>query len=161
MQARPVLLYAVFTPHRESHPPMKWQTIAAYAAIGILWGTAWIPQGELLRSLPPLRAGAYRFALAAIFTGFAALAARVRSRNAARPKAPSLLPVSLILGATAVAMPYALTAWSAGQISPGAIVVLFALTPLAAVLLSRESMSAAIPVLVIGAGGVVFLVAQI
>lgn len=140
--------------------PMKWRTAAAFLAIGFLWGSAWIPEANVLRSMPPLRAGAIRFAIAAVFAGIVAVAASLRRRGAAPTKAAALFPVSLVLGATAIALPYALTAWAAGQVSPGAVAVLFALMPLASVLLSRDAMSTAIPVLVSGAGGVAFLVAQ-
>jgi len=140
--------------------PVKWRTAAAFVAISILWGSAWIVEQDLLRSMPPLRAGAFRFALAAIFAGIVAVAVHMRSHSASRTKSAAVFPVSLLLGATAIAFPYALTGWAAGRVSPGAVAVLFALMPLASVLLSREIASTAIPVLVIGTGGVAFLVAQ-
>lgn len=138
---------------------MKWRAAWVFAVVGTLWGSAWIPASIVLRALPALRAGAVRFALAAIFAASLALIVRLRNR-AAIPRTPALLRHSIVLGLTALALPYALTAFAAGQVSPGTVAVLFAFMPLAALLLSREAMSAAIPALVIGVGGVAFLVAQ-
>ena len=139
---------------------MKSRTAWAFAAVGVLWGSAWIPASVVLREMPGLRAGAVRFAIAAIFVASLALIAWLRNRVAAQRKPALPLRNSLVLGLTALALPYALTAYAAGQVSSGAVAVLFALMPLAALLLSREAMSAAIPALVIGFGGVAFLVAQ-
>jgi drug/metabolite transporter (DMT)-like permease len=138
---------------------MKWRAALAFVLVGLLWGSAWIPNSVVLRDMPGIRAGSLRFAIAAVFAAIPALVSRLRVRGASR-RAAAIFADSLILGATAVAMPYALTVWAAGRVSPGGVAVLFALMPLAAVLLSRERMSAAIPALVIGVGGVTFLVAQ-
>lgn len=139
--------------------PMKWRAAWVFAVVGTLWGSAWIPASVALHAVPTLRAGAVRFALAAIFAASLALIVRLRNR-AELPRTPALLRDSIVLGLTALALPYALTAFAAGQVSSGAVVVLLAFMPLAALLLSREAMSAAIPALVIGIGGVAFLVAQ-
>ncbi len=139
---------------------MKSRTAWAFAAVGVLWGSAWIPTSVVLRQLPGLRAGAVRFAIAAIFAASLALIAWIRSRIAAQRKPALPLKASLVLGLTAVALPYALTVYAVGQVSSGAVAVLFALMPLAALLLSREVMSTAIRALVIGLGGVALLVAQ-
>ena len=140
--------------------PMKPRTTWAFAAVCILWGSAWIPTSVVLREMPVIRAGAMRFAIAAIFVASLALIAWLRNRVAVQRKPALPLRNSLVLGLTALALPYALTAYAAGQVSSGAVAVLFALMPLAALLLSREAMSAAIPALVIGLGGVALLVAQ-
>jgi drug/metabolite transporter (DMT)-like permease len=140
--------------------PMKSRTASAFAAVGILWGSAWIPTSIVVREMPGLRIGALRFAIAAAFAVFLGLLARLRNRNAAQRKLALPLRDSIVLGLTALALPYTLTAYAAGNASSGTVAVLFAFMPLAALLLSREVMSAAIPALVIGLGGVAFLVAQ-
>jgi drug/metabolite transporter (DMT)-like permease len=136
---------------------MKPRAELAFVVVGILWGSAWIPVSTVLREMPGLRVGALRFAIAAAFAAVVAAVMRLR-KNTRKPFAP--LGASLLLGATAVGLPYALTVWSAGRASSGVVAVLFAFMPLAAVWMSREGASAAIPALVIGAGGVAFLVAQ-
>jgi len=59
-----------------------------------------------------------------------------------------------------VGLPYVLTAWAAGTVSPGAFAVLFAFMPLAALLTNMNIASEAIPPIVIGVCGVAVLVAQ-
>jgi len=140
--------------------PMRRRAISAFVLVGLLWGSAWIPTSVVLREMPGLRAGAVRFAIAAILAASLALVAWLRNRIANQRKPALPLKDSLVLGLTAIALPYTLTACAAGQVSSGAVAVLFALMPLAALLLSSEAMSAAIPALVIGLGGVALLVAQ-
>ncbi len=139
---------------------MKSRRAWAFVAVGILWGSAWIPTSVVLREMSVLRAGAVRFAVAAILAASLAVFSWLRSRTSAQPKPALPLRSSFVLGLTALALPYALTAYAAGQVSSGAVAALFAFMPLAALLLSREAMSAAIPALVIGLGGVAFLVAH-
>jgi probable blue pigment (indigoidine) exporter len=138
---------------------MKSRAALAFVAVGILWGSAWIPNSVLLRNMPSMRAGALRFAIAAASVGLVALVLRLR-RGAALAISRSTFRVALVLGATGLALPYALTAWAAGQVSSGTVAVLFAFMPLASLLLSGEIASGSIPGLVIGIGGVVFLVAN-
>lgn len=138
---------------------MKPRAALLFVAVGILWGSAWIPNSALLREIPSVRVGALRFAVAAVFGGLLALIGRIRKRQAlVSPR--SIFKASLILGTAALALPYALTAWAAGQVSSGTVAVLYAFMPVLALLLSREVASGAIPVLVIGIGGVAFLVAN-
>jgi drug/metabolite transporter (DMT)-like permease len=140
--------------------PVNWRTASAFAALGLLWGSAWIPTSLVLPQMPGLRAGALRFAIAALFAALLALTTRLRPSKQAKPKAfPPLVP-SLVLGVTMVVLPYALTVWAAGQVSPGVVATLFAFMPIATLLLSRDGPSAVIPALVIGLGGVAFLTAQ-
>ena len=136
---------------------MKARSVFAFIAVGILWGSAWIPNSALLREIPSIRAGALRFAIAAAAVGLLVLVLRLRAGEIVTISR-STFKVALILGATGLALPYALTAWAAGQVSSGTVAVLIAFLPLAALLLSAEIASAAIPALVVGIGGVAFLV---
>ncbi|MGA7315990.1 MAG: DMT family transporter [Silvibacterium sp.] len=128
---------------------MNWRTASTFVMVGLLWGSAWIPSSFVLPQVPGLQAGALRFAIAAIFT-----------RLLAPSRKETALVPSLVLGVTMVALPYALTVWATGQVSPGVVATLFASMPLAALLMSPEAASRAIPTLVIGIGGVATLVAQ-
>jgi len=101
--------------------------------------------------------GALRFAIAAASVGLFVLVLWLRT-GAVCAISRSTFKVALILGATSLALPYALTAWAVGEVSSGTVAVLFAFMPLAALLLSAEVASAAIPALVVGIGGVAFLV---
>ena len=140
----------------QMRPRIAW----AFVAVGILWGSAWIPASVVLRAMPGLRAGAVRFAVAAIFATALALLTRLRRQGISSAARTHLLRHSVVLGLTAIALPYALTFYAAGQVSSGTVAVVFAFMPLATLLLSREAASAAIPALVIGVGGVAFLVAR-
>ncbi len=130
-----------------------------FVAVGFIWGCAWIATSVVIPQIPGLHAGALRFGIGAIFGALLALATRVRSSGQSRKKSAALVP-SLVLGVTMVGLPYALTVWAAGQVSPGVVATLFAFMPLAAVLLSKDGPSKAIPTVVIGVGGVALLVAQ-
>jgi drug/metabolite transporter (DMT)-like permease len=131
---------------------MKWRTWAAFAAVGILWGSGWIVTPTL--PLPELLAGAVRFAIAAALLGLAILILRIR------PPRPFPLAPSVLLGITMAGLPYALAVWAKDSVSAGLVAVLYAAMPLAALFLSRNIFSSSVPALVIGMGGVTFLVAQ-
>jgi drug/metabolite transporter (DMT)-like permease len=134
---------------------MNWRTSAAFALIGILWGSAWILAPLLPMS--PLLAGAARLAIAAVMLTLVAFIARIRLRPPARtfPLVPSLL-----LGITMVGLPYALATWARDSVSAGVVAVLYALMPLAALFFSGDRVNARIPALAIGTGGIAFLVAE-
>jgi len=139
---------------------MNWAAKAVFAVVAVLWGSAWIPSSLVLGPVPRLRAGALRFAIGAGFCTLLALAERLRAREPSARKPAAIVGDSLILGLAAVGLPYALTVWAVGKVSPGAVAALFALMPLAAFLMSESRTAAVIPALVIGTCGVVILVAQ-
>ena len=139
---------------------MNWRTASAFVAVGILWGSAWIPRSFVLPGGPGFRDGALRFAIAAAFVALLALVTSLGAGKQSRPRLTSTLVPSFLLGVTAVAAPYALTVFAAGQVSSGVVAILFAVMPLAALLMSGESESRAIPTIVIGIGGVAILGAQ-
>jgi drug/metabolite transporter (DMT)-like permease len=139
---------------------MNWRTSAAFVAISLLWGSAWILTSFPIPQPPTLLAGAIRFAVAALFTGLLALIARLRKTSPQRKKLSPTVAPSLILGVTMVGLPFALTVWAAGDVSSAVVAILFALMPLFALFMSSEDASASIPALVLGAGGVAFLVSR-
>jgi drug/metabolite transporter (DMT)-like permease len=140
--------------------PMNWRTASAFVAVGVIWGSAWIATSLVLPQVPGLYAGAMRFAVAAAFATLLALMAHLRSSRQSRKRLAPVLVPSLVLGVTMVSLPYALTVWAAGTVSPGVVATLFAFMPLAALLLSKDGASKAIPIVVTGVGGVALLVAQ-
>jgi drug/metabolite transporter (DMT)-like permease len=122
-----------------------------------LWGSAWIPYSVLLHHVPGLFASALRFLIAAVFTTLVALAAGRRESRASGDNSRGILIPSVVLGITELALPYALAVWAVDRASDGLSLTLYALIPLVALLLNRGSESAAIPKLVVGAGGAAIL----
>jgi probable blue pigment (indigoidine) exporter len=136
---------------------MNWRTSAAFVAIGLLWGSAWTLTSFPIPQPPTLLAGAIRFAVAALFTG---LVACLRKPPTQKKELSATVAPSLILGVTMIGLPFALSVWAAGNVSSAVVAILFALMPLFALFMSSEDASAAIPALVVGAGGVAFLVSR-
>ncbi|HEX3473280.1 MAG TPA: DMT family transporter [Silvibacterium sp.] len=139
---------------------MNWRTASAFGVVGLLWGSAWIPSSIVLPRVPGFRAGALRFAIAAAFVTLLALAKSLRADKQSRGRLASTLGPSFVLGVTAVAGPYTLMMFAAGEVSSGVVATLLAVMPLATLFTGGEGSSRAIPALVIGIGGVAMLVAQ-
>jgi drug/metabolite transporter (DMT)-like permease len=135
---------------------MNWRTAAGFLIVGALWGSEWMLH-PLLPG-PPMLAGAARFAISAALLLLAAVAARVR-----KPK-PQAFPMaaSVLLGITFIGLPYALAVWAKDSVSTGMIAVLYAAMPLVTLLFNRKVNDAGslIAPMVIGMGGIAFLVAQ-
>ena len=138
---------------------MNRRATLAFALIGFLWGSAWIPTTEVLKQTPQLRAGALRFAIASVFTALLALIARLRHRTTSTRFSAALFRDALVLSLTVLAVPYAIIIRASPHLSPAVIPVLFAFMPLIALLMSGEIASSAIPSLAIGISGVTLLVA--
>lgn len=139
---------------------MSWRKASVFLGVGVLWGSAWIPYSVLLHHVPGLFAGALRFSIAAVFATLVALASGLRKSRASEGNPRGILVPSVVLGVTELALPYALAVWAVDQVSSGVSLTLYALIPLVALLLNKESESAAIPKLVVGAGGVAVLVSS-
>jgi drug/metabolite transporter (DMT)-like permease len=136
--------------------PMKWRVATAFAAVGVIWGSAWIPTASLAQEMPALTSGVLRFALAAMVVGLAALVFRRRGGSGGTD---ALLLPAAVLGVTMLGLPYALTVWAAGRVSPGLVALLFGLMPLLVALFEAENRAALIPALVLGIGGVAMVAA--
>ncbi|HEY0796461.1 MAG TPA: DMT family transporter [Acidisarcina sp.] len=104
--------------------------IAAFILLSAIWGTSWIAYYEIDGHCPPLRAAALRYALAAVL-----LLAVAAIRRQPWPRG-SALRAMLVLGVTLVALPFALLLWCARTVPAGTQAVIFALTPIALVLMS-------------------------
>ncbi len=114
----------------------------------------------LLHHVPGLFASTLRFSIAAVFATLIALAGRQRKSQASADNPRGVLIPSVVLGVTELALPCALAVWTVDRVSSGVSLTLYALIPLVALLLNKESESAVIPKLVVGAGGVVVLVSS-
>jgi drug/metabolite transporter (DMT)-like permease len=154
--------------------PMYFRVTAVFFAVGAVWGSAWIPAAMLSQTLPGLAGGALRFGLAAVALGAAAGGARLRTPANLRRPVTRLLGPSIVLGVTMLGLPYALTVWAAGRVSPGyvssshvpggVVALCFGFMPLLVLLVENDNQGAerrrsAIPAVVLGIGGVAMAVA--
>jgi len=97
----------------------------AYALICLIWGSTWGAIRLLVRDVPPLRAAAIRFFLAAIILLTIVLA---RARNfSLRSREWRAL---IILGISMMGVPYGLLFWAEYRISSSMTAVLFSTCPL-------------------------------
>src|SRR5438270_3555998 len=97
----------------------------AYACICLIWGSTWGAIRLLVRDVPPLRAAAIRFFLAAITLLVIALG-RARSLSL-KPREWRAL---VILGVGMMGLPYGLLFWAEYRISSSMTAVLFSTCPL-------------------------------
>lgn len=135
-----------------------------FLVLGAIWGSAWLLHAEPYSGPPLLAAGTFRFALAAVLLGVAAvfqLAFRQGGKDQAATAHPSFWPSSAMLGMLLLALPYACSAAAshAGVAAglPGAI---YAAMPLAVLLLLEDEVPARLPMLLLGFTGVSLLVIQ-
>jgi drug/metabolite transporter (DMT)-like permease len=139
--------------------PMKWRVAAVFVAVGAIWGSAWIPTAALPQTEPRLLVGTLRFALAAALLAVVAALDRLRQCPDQRQPMARLLIPSALMGITMVGLPYALTVWASGRVSPGVTALCFGLMPLLVLLFEGEEQERAIPAVVLGIGGVAMVVA--
>jgi drug/metabolite transporter (DMT)-like permease len=120
----------------------------AFAALGIVWGSAWIATDTLVESVPPLHGAAARFLLTAL------LCVPVAKRHTL-PKGRALGFV-LLLSVTLVVLPYLLVLWAQPHISSVTVTVLFAAMPLFVAMLPADNVPrGARMATIVGLGGLV------
>jgi drug/metabolite transporter (DMT)-like permease len=125
----------------------KW---LAFAALGIIWGSAWVAADALAEYVPPLRGAAARFLLAALLWIPVILWKRVKL-----PRGRALGFV-LLLSVTMIVLPFVLILWAQQHVSSVTITVLFAAMPLLVVLLTLDDVPrGAMQATVVGLGGIV------
>ena len=150
--------------------PIKVRVTAVFVAVGVVWGSAWIPETSLSQTQPEFVVfrdacfmGALRFALAAVVLAVVTALMRTWRRGDASGQKRWIgrrwFWGSCFAGVTMLGLPYALTAWAAGQVSPGMVALCFGLMPLAIVLGEDEAREGAIPRTALGIGGVAVMVA--
>ena len=106
-------------------PKLTRKHYLAYGLICLIWGSTWAAIRLLVRDVPPLRAAAIRFFLAAIILLIVAIA-RSRVLKLRLREWVALF----ILGITMMGLPYGLLFWAEFRISSSMTAVLFSTCPL-------------------------------
>ena len=129
----------------------------AYFALCLLWGSTWIAVRVLVQDVPPFRAAAIRFALAAAILGAACAAMKLRFPRSAREWRNQV-----ILGVTMMSVPYGAVFWAEQHINASLTALLFASFPLVVAIWSPILTGQTVPrralfSIVVGFGGMAFL----
>jgi drug/metabolite transporter (DMT)-like permease len=132
----------------------------AYGALCLLWGSTWIAVRVLVRDVPPFRAAAIRFVLAAVFLGIAGAGLKLRLPHSVREWRNQV-----ILGITMMAIPYGAVFWAEQYINASLTALLFSSFPLVVAIWSPLLTGLAVPrrallSIVVGFGGMAVLFFQ-
>jgi drug/metabolite transporter (DMT)-like permease len=132
----------------------------AYGSLCLLWGSTWIAVRVLVRDVPPFRAAAIRFVLAAALLGITGAALKLRLPHSAREWRNQV-----ILGITMMAIPYGAVFWAEQYINASLTALLFASFPLVVAIWSPFLTGLAVPRrallgIVVGFGGMAVLFFQ-
>jgi drug/metabolite transporter (DMT)-like permease len=130
----------------------------AYISLCVIWGSTWLAISVVVREVPPFRAAAIRFFLAA-----AILLAPVFFRRNRWPRQDRQWNALLILGFTMFAIPYGLLFWAEQYVKSSMTAVLFSANPLVVALLTPVMMQRKVPrqavlAMVVALGGILYLV---
>jgi drug/metabolite transporter (DMT)-like permease len=125
-----------------------------FAALAIVWGTTWVAAGRLAGYVPPLRAAAARYLLAAILCLPVILGKRLRW-----PLGRGLFYV-LIVAVNMMVVPLLLLLWGQARLPSATVAVLFSAMPLLILLLTPilgggEAPRVAMPASIIAVGATV------
>jgi drug/metabolite transporter (DMT)-like permease len=129
----------------------------AFALLCAIWGSTWMAIKVVVHDVPPFRAAAERFLLAAILLALVAVAQKARlPRNSREWRAV------LVLSITMMALPYGLIFWAEQHVSSSITAVLYSSSPLVAALLTpwmtgKSVPRAAILSLLVAVGGIAIL----
>ena len=121
-------------------PPLTRKHYAAYGLICLIWGSTWGAIRLLVRDVPPFRAAAIRFFLAAAILLSIAMARRVTLRMPRRQWRSVF-----VLGLTMMGVPYGLLFWAESRISSSMTAVLFSSCPLFVALFTPWMSHARVP----------------
>jgi len=113
---------------------------AAYALICLIWGSTWGAIRLLVRDVPPIRAAAIRFFLAAFI-----LLGAVVARRTAISMSPRQWRALIILGLTMMGLPYGLLFWAEYRITSSLTAVLFSSCPLFVALFTTVMTNTRVP----------------
>jgi len=97
----------------------------AYGSLCVLWGSTWIAVRVLVRDVPPFRAAAIRFAIAAAILGVASAGKKLQLPCSLRE-----WRTQIILGIAMMAVPYGSVFWAEQHINASLTALLFASFPL-------------------------------
>lgn len=133
-----------------------WHSLA-FAALCAIWGSTWLAIRIVVRDVPPLRAAASRFLVAALLLGVVIFGRSLRwPENAGQWRALAILSVTMM------ALPYGLIFWAEQHISSSVTAVLYSALPLATSLLTpvmtqRRVPRAAVYASLVAVGGIAIL----
>jgi len=119
---------------------MRRPQLLAYIALCLIWGSTWLNVHVLVQYVPPFRAAAIRFLLAATL-----LFLWVIFRKSKWPREARQWNAILVLGFTVIGIPYALQFWAQQYITSSLSAVLFSALPLTVALLTPLMMKRTVP----------------
>jgi len=114
--------------------------LAAYIFLCLVWGSTWLAIRAVVRDVPPFKAAAIRFLVAA-----GILFAWARFRKAKWPSDERQWNAIFILSFTIMAIPYGLLFWAEQYVSSSMTAVLFSAMPLAVALFTPLMMHRHVP----------------
>ncbi|HSE49429.1 MAG TPA: EamA family transporter [Terriglobales bacterium] len=128
-----------------------------FALLCATWSTTWMAIRVLVREVPPFRAAALRFAIAA-----AVLLVVAVVRKSRWPQSADEWRTVVVLGVTMMTIPFGTVFWAEQYITSGMTAVLSATTPLAIALLTPVMLHQKVPrraviALVVGFAGIAVL----
>ena len=139
---------------------MTRRQLAAYLVICAIWGSTWAAIRIVVTQVPPMEVAAVRFILAGLL-----MLPFIYWRRMTFPQGRAL-KVSLILGVVMIGVQYALVFTAARYISSGLTAILYACSPLVVGIISprilgRPVPRAALTAMLVGVGGLLFLLRSI
>ncbi len=131
--------------------------ISGYILLCLIWGTTWLAIRIVVHDVPPLKAAAIRFLIAAIL-----LLSSILFRKTKWPQGASQWNAILILSVTVMALPYALLFWAEQYVTSAMTALLFSAMPLAVAMFTPLMMHRKVPrgavyALVVAFGGILAL----
>ena len=144
-------------PTSQAEHPLQLRHWLGFALLCATWSTTWMAIRVLVSEVPPFRAAALRFALAAaLLLGVAAV------RRARWPRSAAEWRTVVVLGVTMMAIPFGVVFWAEQYVTSSLTAVLSATTPLVIALLTPVMLHQAVPrravfALVVGFGGIAAL----
>ncbi|HJX84762.1 MAG TPA: EamA family transporter, partial [Candidatus Angelobacter sp.] len=137
--------------------PLTRLQISGYISLCLIWGSTWLAIRFLVHDVPPLKAAAIRFLIAAIL-----LLSSILFRKTQWPRGARQWNAILVLSVTIMALPYALLFWAEQYVKSGMAALLYAAIPLMVALftplmLHRKVPRGAVLAMVIAFGGLLVL----
>ena len=131
--------------------------ILGYLLLCLIWGSTWLAIRFLVHDVPPLKAAAIRFLIAAVL-----LLSSILFRKTQWPRGARQWNAILILSLTVMALPYALLFWAEQYVTSAMTALLFSAMPLAVaiftpLMLHRKVPRGAVYALVVAFGGILAL----
>src|SRR5258708_28000973 len=131
--------------------------ISGYILLCLIWGSTWLAIRFLVHVVPPLKAAALRFLIAAVL-----LLSSIFLRKTQWPRGASQWNAILVLSVTVMALPYALLFWAEQYVTSAMTALLFSAMPLTVaiftpLMLHRKIPRGAVLAMVVAFGGLLVL----